>query len=100
MFKRYSLKKRLITYISVFSVVLGCVLVLEAYRISLRELDEILDAQMVYLAERVALNVHPIQSQFNEHKHYHEEDLFIDVWAYADHSDVNHKQHMLVSQKD
>ncbi len=100
MFKRYSLKKRLITYISVFSVVLGCVLVLEAYRISLRELDEILDAQMVYLAERVALNVHPIQSQFNEHRHYHEEDLFIDVWAYADHSDVNHKQHMLVSQKD
>lgn len=100
MFKRYSLKKRLITYISVFSVVLGCVLVLEAYRISLRELDEILDAQMVYLAERVALNVHPLQSEFDEHKHYHEEDLFIDVWAYADHSDVDHEQHLLVAKKD
>jgi len=100
MTKRYSLKKRLITYISVFSVVLGCILVLGAYRMSLKELNEILDAQMVYLAERVALNIHPIQSHFDVHKHYHEEDLFIDVWAYADRSDLSHQQHLLVSQKE
>ncbi|TCM65203.1 two-component system OmpR family sensor kinase/two-component system sensor histidine kinase QseC [Acinetobacter calcoaceticus] len=98
--QHYSLKRRLISYISIFSVILGCVLILAAYRISLRELNEILDAQMVYLAERVALNVHPIQSHFDSHEHYHEEDLFIDVWAYVDKTDEVHDQHLLVGKKE
>ncbi|MBP8064326.1 MAG: two-component sensor histidine kinase, partial [Acinetobacter sp.] len=42
----YSLKKRLIIYVSIFSVVLGCLLIFSAYRIALEEIDEILDAQM------------------------------------------------------
>lgn len=50
----YSLKKRLIIYVSVFSMFLGCLLVFSAYRIALEEINEILDAQMQNLAERVA----------------------------------------------
>ncbi len=42
----YSLKKRLIIYVSVFSMLLGCLLVFSAYRIALEEINEILDAQM------------------------------------------------------
>lgn len=97
--KHYSLKKRLITYISLFSVILGCISAIEAYRISLHELDEILDAQMVYLAERVAIIATPTQSQFDEHQSYHEEDLFVDVWAYADQADLKHDQQLLVERK-
>ncbi len=33
----YSLQKRLIVYVSIFSVMLGCVLVFAAYRIALEE---------------------------------------------------------------
>ncbi|WP_445116266.1 sensor histidine kinase [Acinetobacter sp. WZC-1] len=95
----YSLKKRLISYTSLFSLILGCVLGGGAYKISLEEITEILDAQMEYMAERVALDVEPVQSHFDVHKRYHEEDLFVDVWAYADHSDVNHEHHLLVGPK-
>lgn len=95
----YSLKKRLIGYTSLFSVLLGCVLIFSAYKISLEEMTEILDAQMEYLAERVSLNTRPLQSHFDTHKHYHEEDLFIDVWAYTDKSDRSHEHHLLVSPK-
>ena len=64
----YSLKKRLIRYTSVFSILLGCVLIFSAYKISLEELNEILDAQMVYLAERLEQDPRPIQSNFDVHK--------------------------------
>ncbi len=40
---------------------------------------------MKYLAERTA--EHPLKtvsSKFDFHKTYHEEDLFIDIWAYKD----------------
>lgn len=96
---QYSLKKRLIRYTSIFSILLGCVLVFSAYKISLEEIDEILDAQMVYLAERVALNPKPIQSEFDTHKRYHEEDLFIDIWSYADPTQQSHPHHLLVGPK-
>ncbi|MEG0482407.1 MAG: ATP-binding protein [Acinetobacter sp.] len=96
---QYSLKKRLIRYTSIFSIVLGCILVFSAYKISLEEIDEILDAQMVYLAERVSLNPQPIQSEFDVHKRYHEEDLFIDVWSYATHNPQLHPHHLLVESK-
>ena len=43
---QYSLKKRLIIYISIFSIALGCLLVFSAYRIALEEINEVLDAQM------------------------------------------------------
>ncbi len=85
MSSNYSLKKRLILYISFFSISLGCVLVFSAYRIALEEINEILDAQMQNLAERIATHgPEQIQSQFDEHQRYHEEDLFVDVWAYTD----------------
>lgn len=96
---QYSLKKRLIRYTSIFSILLGCVLVFSAYKISLEEIDEILDAQMVYLAERVALNPKPTQSEFDIHKRYHEEDLFIDIWSYADPNANVHPHHFLVALK-
>lgn len=99
MSKQYSLKNRLIAYISIFSVLLGCILIFAAYRISLRETNEILDAQMVYLAERVALNKHPVKSQFDVHKHYQEEDLFIDVWVYANQDDLKHERQLLLPKK-
>ena len=96
----FSLRKRLIRYTSIFSILLGCVLVFSAYKISLEEINEILDAQMVYLAERVELNPRPIQSHFDIHKRYHEEDLFIDVWAYADPSQTqNTPHHVIVEPK-
>ena len=73
---QYSLKKRLIIYISIFSIALGCLLDFSAYRISLEEIDEILDAQMQNLAERVATHdPEPIKSHFDQAKHYHEEDF-------------------------
>jgi two-component system OmpR family sensor kinase len=94
---QYSLKKRLIYYVSAFSVVLGCLLIFSAYRISLEEIDEILDAQMRNLAERVAEHdPKPVQSTFDNHRRYHEEDLFVDVWSYASQDHKKHKQNMLV----
>ncbi len=95
----FSLRKRLIRYTSIFSILLGCVLVFSAYKISLEEINEILDAQMVYLAERVELNPRPIQSQFDVHKRYHEEDLFIDVWMYSEQSHKSDPLHLLVEPK-
>lgn len=93
----YSLKKRLIIYVSVFSVILGCILVLLAYRIALEEIDEILDAQMKNLAERVAEHdPKPTQSHINIQKRYHEEDLFVDVWSYADQKNTVHHLNLLV----
>ena len=96
MSQHYSLKRRLISYTFVFSFLLGCVLIFSAYKISLKENNEILDSQMKYLAERVASDVKPIQSHLEMHKRYNEEDLFIDVWAYADQSDTKHRHQLLV----
>ena len=42
---RNSLKRKLILYTSFFSLMLGCVLMLSAYKISLQETNEILDGQ-------------------------------------------------------
>lgn len=95
----YSLKRKLIVYTSIFSVLLGCLLITAAYKISLEEINEILDAQMEYLAERVAQNIRPLESNFDQHKRYHEEDLFVDVWAYADKKDLSHEHHLLVEPK-
>lgn len=87
----YSLKKRLIVYVSIFSVLLGAILVICAYRIALEEIDEILDAQMQNLAERVAMHdPQPSQSEIDLRKRYHEEDLFVDVWSYADQNALKH----------
>lgn len=97
--QHYSLRKRLIAYVSLFSVVLGCVLIFTAYKISLHETTEILDAQMVYLAERLEKNILPLESQFSHQKRYHEEDLFVDVWAYQERKDLSHEHHYLVEPK-
>lgn len=99
MAKNRSLKKRLTIYIAISSMVLGCIQLISAYRIALDEINEILDAQMVYIAERISQNIQPVKSTFDEHKHYHEEDLFIDIWAYAEQSDLTHEQHFLVERK-
>ncbi|WP_173912656.1 ATP-binding protein [Acinetobacter sp. Marseille-Q1618] len=97
--QHYSLRRRLILYVSLFSVFMGCVLIFTAYKISLHETTEILDEQMVYLAERVAKNARPLESDFNHQKRYHEEDLFIDVWAYSERKDLSHADHYLVEPK-
>ncbi len=94
---QYSLKKRLIIYVSVFSIALGCLLIFSAYRIALQEINEVLDAQMQNLAERVAQHdPEPVQSQFDQAKHYHEEDLFVDVWSYAREEHKTHAMNLLV----
>lgn len=93
----YSLKKRLIIYVSIFSLVLGCLLIFSAYRIALEEIDEILDAQMQNLAERVADHQpQPARSDFDAHERYHEEDLFVDVWAYDQQDHLNDELNLLV----
>lgn len=95
--KPYSLKKKLIIYTSLFSVLMGCLLVFSAYRIALEETEEILNAQMRNLAERVAkFNPRPVQSQFDHLKHYHEEDLFVDVWSYEKNEHQYHAFHLLI----
>jgi two-component system OmpR family sensor kinase/two-component system sensor histidine kinase QseC len=97
--KRYSLQKRLVIYISLFSVVLGCVLIFSAYRIALEEINEVLDKQMQSLAERIAENhPQPLQSQIDLAKQYSEEDLFVDIWSYTDTATSLHPQDVLVAQ--
>lgn len=94
--KRYSLQKRLIIYISLFSVVLGCVLIFAAYRIALEEINEVLDKQMQSLAERIAENhPEPLQSEIDLEKQYSEEDLFVNIWSYTD--TTLHPQDVLVA---
>ncbi|MFH7805574.1 GHKL domain-containing protein [Acinetobacter haemolyticus] len=94
---QYSLKKRLIIYVSVFSIALGCLLIFSAYRIALQEINEVLDAQMQNLAERVAQHdPEPVQSKFDQARHYHEEDLFVDVWSYANEKHKSHAMNLLV----
>lgn len=96
--KPYSLKKRLILFTSLFSIIMGCLLILSAYRIALEETNEILDSQMKNLAERVAkFNPQPIHSEFNHLKHYHEEDLFVDVWAYQEQEHLHREFKVLVN---
>ncbi len=53
----YSLKRRLIWYTSIFSILLGCVLIFSAYKIALQESNQILDAQMQYLLNVLRLNL-------------------------------------------
>lgn len=97
MHAKYSLKKRLIIYVSILSVLLGCLLVFSAYRIALEEIDEILDAQMQNLAERVAQHdPKPFRSDFDTHERYHEEDLFVDIWAYAEQENIKDGLNLLV----
>jgi two-component system OmpR family sensor kinase len=94
--KRYSLQKRLIIYISLFSVDLGCVLIFAAYQIALEEINEVLDKQMQSLAERIAENhPEPLQSEIDLEKQYSEEDLFVDIWSYTD--TTLHPQDVLVA---
>ena len=94
---QYSLKKRLIIYVSVFSIALGCLLIFSAYRIALQEINEVLDAQMQNLAERVAQHdPEPVQSKFDQARHYHEEDLFVDVWSYANEEHKSYAMNLLV----
>ena len=96
--KRYSLQKRLVIYISLFSVVLGCVLIFAAYRIALEEINEVLDKQMQSLAERISENhPQPLQSQIDLAKQYSEEDLFVDIWSYTDTATSLHLQDVLVA---
>jgi two-component system, OmpR family, sensor kinase len=93
----YSLKKRLIVYVSLVSIILGCILIFCAYRIALEETNEILDAQMQNLAERVAdHDPSPTQSDIDMRKRYHEEDLFVDVWAYNEKNYPTHELDLLV----
>ena len=95
--KQYSLKKRLIWGTSVFSLLLGCLLIFTAYKIALHEVDEILDTQMQYMAERSTTQpLTTITSKIELHRTYHEEDLLDDIWAYKDQSHLWHQTHLLI----
>lgn len=95
--KQFSLKKRLIWGTSLFSLLLGCLLVFTAYKIALYEVDEILDTQMQYMAERsVTQPMTTIASKVELHRSYHEEDLLVDIWAYKDRSHLSHHTHLLI----
>lgn len=95
--KQYSLKKRLIWGTSVFSLLLGCLLIFTAYMIALHEVDEILDTQMQYMAERSTTQpLTTITSKIELHRTYHEEDLLVDIWAYKDQSHLWHQTHLLI----
>lgn len=97
LFKSFSLRKTLLVYTLIFSMVMGCLLMLSAYLIALHESSEIIDAQMRYLAKHsIEAETELTQSDFNPNKHYEEEDLFVDVWAYKDHSDQKHPLNLLV----
>lgn len=95
--KQYSLKKRLIWGTSIFSLLLGCLLIFTAYKIALHEVDEILDTQMQYMAERsITQPLTPVASKVELHRTYHEEDLLVDIWAYKDQSHLWHQTHLLI----
>nr|WP_314370443.1 ATP-binding protein [uncultured Acinetobacter sp.] len=95
--KQYSLKKRLIWGTSVFSLLLGCLLIFTAYKTALHEVDEILDTQMQYMAERsTAQPLTTVASKVELHRTYHEEDLLVDIWAYKDQSHLWHQTHLLI----
>ena len=95
--KQYSLKKRLIWGTSVFSLLLGCLLIFTAYKIALHEVDEIFDTQMQYMAERSTTQpLTTITSKIELHRTYHEEDLLVDIWAYKDQSHLWHQTHLLI----
>lgn len=92
-----SLRKTLVIYTSVFSVIMGCILMLSAYSVALHESSEIIDAQMRNLAKHSVTAQDKIaSSDFDPKKHYEEEDLFVDVWAYKDHTDQKHPLNLLV----
>lgn len=95
--KQHSLKSRLIWGTSIFSLLLGCLLIFTAYKIALHEVDEILDTQMQYMAERsTSQPLSPLASRVELHRTYHEEDLLVDIWAYKDQSHLWHQTHLLI----
>ena len=78
--KQYSLKRRLIWGTSIFSLLLGCLLIFTVYKVALHEVDEILDTQMQYMAERsTAQPLTTVASRIELHRTYHEEDLLVDI---------------------
>lgn len=94
----YSLKRRLIWYTSIFSILLGCILIFSAYKIALQESNQILDAQMQYLAKRAATQPYSSVTSHYEPEHvYREEDLLVDIWAYKDQSHLTHQDQLLVA---
>lgn len=49
---------------------------------------------MQYLAERTAeYPFKTVSSKFDLHRTYHEEDLFLDIWAYKDQANLSHHLH-------
>ncbi|KXZ73767.1 Sensor protein QseC [Acinetobacter venetianus] len=72
-------------------------MIFTAYKIALHEVDEILDTQMQYMAERsITQPLTPVASKVELHRTYHEEDLLVDIWAYKDQSHLWHQTHLLI----
>ncbi len=72
-------------------------MIFTAYKIALHEVDEILDTQMQYMAERSTTQpLTTITSKIELHRTYHEEDLLVDIWAYKDQSHLWHQTHLLI----
>ncbi len=97
MAKHYSLRRRLIWVTSVFSLLLGCILVFTAYKVALHETNQILDEQMRYLADRTARQpLYNLDSHFQANHEYHEEDLLVDIWAYDDQRHLQDENQLLM----
>lgn len=98
--RSYSLKKRLIWFTGIFSVVLGCILMVSSYKVALQEINEILDKQMHFQAERVAAQeLRHQQSNFDPNRKYSEEDLFVDIWSYRELAHQQHPNQVLIPVK-
>ena len=98
--RSYSLKKRLIWFTGIFSVVLGCILMVSSYKVALQEINEILDKQMRFQAERVAAEeLRHQQSNFDPNRKYSEEDLFVDIWSYRELAHQQHPNQVLMPVK-
>ncbi len=69
-----------------------------SYKIVQGEVNEVLDRQMRFQAERLAeQELQLLQSRFDPNKTYAEEDLFIDVWAYREQKDLHHPAQLLLA---
>ena len=98
--RSYSLKKRLIWFTGIFSVALGCILMVSSYKVALQEINEILDKQMRFQAERVAAEeLRHQQSDFDPNRKYSEEDLFVDIWSYRELAHQQHPNQVLMPVK-
>lgn len=80
---RWSIRRRMIWSISLFSIILFMLLGMSAYQVALQESQEILDRQMQEMAYFLAKTpIDHLDSSFRPNHRYDETDVFIDIWKY------------------